>query len=97
MTPSPDAQRRLSLTSAAIRAIQQRLPESVAAALVEFIQGDLLRDPTRVGKPLRGDNELKGLWSARRGAYRVLYEIDEDNDIVRVVRIDHRRDVYRRL
>lgn len=97
MTPSPEPRRRLSLTSAAIRAIEQRLPESVAAAVVEFIHGDLLRDPTRVGKLLRDENELKGLWSARRGAYRVLYEVDDDRGIVRVVRIDHRRDVYRRL
>ena len=47
----------------------------------------------RVGKPLRGN--LAGLWSARRGTYRVLYRINEDPPEVIVARIDHRRDVYR--
>jgi mRNA-degrading endonuclease RelE of RelBE toxin-antitoxin system len=31
----------------------------------------------------------------RRGAYRVIYRIDETEWIVHVVRIDHRADVYR--
>ena len=33
--------------------------------------------------------------SARRGAYRVIYRIDDDALAVHVVRIDHRADVYR--
>ena len=42
---------------------------------------------------LRGD--LAGIYSARRGTYRVLYRINEDLHEVVVLRIDHRRDVYR--
>ncbi len=70
-----------------------RLPEKVAAAVVEFMLGPLLESPKRVGHRLRG--ELKGLWAARRGPYRVVYEIDERSKAVRVLRIDHRADVYR--
>ena len=70
-----------------------RLPEIAAAAVVEFITGPLLENPQRVGKAL--GLELAGYYSARRGAYRVVYRI-EDDKIVRVVRIDHRADVYRR-
>ena len=69
-----------------------RLPEKVAAAVVGFMLGPLLEDPNRVGRPLRG--ELEGLSAARRGPYRVVYEIDEAEEI-RVLRIDHRSDVYR--
>jgi mRNA interferase RelE/StbE len=36
-----------------------------------------------------------GLWRARRGEYRVRYEIDDDQCVVRVLAIDHRRDAYR--
>ena len=39
--------------------------------------------------------ELDGYYSARRGAYRVIYRIDETARIVHVVRVDHRADVYR--
>lgn len=70
-----------------------RLPEKVAAAIVEFMLGPLLENPHRVGHPLQ--RELDGLWSARRGPYRVLYEIVEGEHRVRAVRIDHRSDVYR--
>lgn len=70
-----------------------RLPERVAAAIVEFALGPLTENPRRVGHPLQ--RELAELWSARRGAYRLDYEIDEDRRAVVVLRIDHRADVYR--
>jgi mRNA interferase RelE/StbE len=37
----------------------------------------------------------KSDWRIRIGDYRVIYEIDEKTSIVRVMRIRHRRDVYR--
>lgn len=72
----------------------RRLPERLAGAIVEFMLGPLVENPRRVGHPLR--RELEGLWSARRGPYRVVYEIDDDKRQVAVLRIDHRSDVYRR-
>lgn len=83
----------LVVTPPARRALTDHLPEPVAAAVVEFLVGALVQSPRRVGKALRGD--LAGLWSARRGTYRVLYRIqDQDREVV-VLRIDHRRDAYR--
>ena len=70
-----------------------RLPERIAAAVVEFMLGPMRENPRRLGHPLQ--RELAGLWSARRGAYRVLYEIDDEEYTVTVLRIDHRADVYR--
>lgn len=70
-----------------------RLPEGVAAAIVEFMVGALVDAPRRVGHPLQ--RELAGLWAARRGPYRLVYEIDDDQQTVSVVRIDHRSDIYR--
>jgi mRNA interferase RelE/StbE len=86
--------RRWSLAIAApARRAVDRLPAKVAAAILDFIVGPLLDSPRRVGKELRG--ELRGLWSARVGAYRVLYEIEENKRTVNVIHIDHRADVYR--
>jgi mRNA interferase RelE/StbE len=76
----------------AARAIAEQLPAAVSAAVIEFIMGALLADPHRVGRQLR--NELVGIFSARRGTYRVLYRIDDEQDEVTVLRVDHRRDVY---
>lgn len=83
----------LALAPAAERALA-RLPDRVAAAIVEFMVGPLLEAPERAGKPLK--RELAGYWSARRGAYRVVYRPDADTQTVRVVRIEHRSQVYRR-
>jgi mRNA interferase RelE/StbE len=83
----------LVVTPPARRAIEQRLPEPVAAAVVDFLTTALIANPHRLGKPLRGD--LAGLWSARKGTYRVLYRINEDLGEVIVICIEHRRGAYR--
>jgi mRNA interferase RelE/StbE len=87
----------LSLAPAAhrvlIEAPPRGLPVAVASAVTEFLTGALLDNPHRVGKPLV--RELAGYHSAHRGAYRVVYRIDEPARIVHVVRIDHRADLHR--
>lgn len=83
-TPLP-----IAWTSTAKRSLT-RLPEKVAAAAVEFIYGPLAENPRRVGKALR--RELEGLHSARRGDFRIIYRI---TDVVTIVAIDHRADIYR--
>ena len=85
-------QHRLVLAATAERSLA-RLPEGLAAAIVEFMLGALVDAPRRVGHPLQ--RVLAGLWAARRGPYRIVYEIGDDPPEVRVVRIDHRADVYR--
>jgi len=84
-----EARYEIIVTAPAARAIQETLPESVAFAVIDFITGPLLENPRRLGAPLRG--ELEGVWSARRGTYR----IDEERREVIVLRIGHRGDVYR--
>lgn len=83
---------RLVVRGSAERALA-RMPGPAAHAVVRFMTGPLVAEPRRVGKPLR--DELAGLWSARVGAYRVLYEIADDIRVVAVFRIGHRGDVYR--
>jgi len=83
-TPTP-----IAWTPTARRSLG-RLPEKVAAAAIEFIYGALATNPRRVGKPLRRD--LEGLHSARRGDFRIVYRIAE---VVTIVAIDHRADIYR--
>ncbi len=77
----------------AARATAEDLPEAVATAVIDFNTGPLLLEPKRVSRELR--NELAGIHSARRGTYRILYRINDDERTVTVIRIDRRRDVYR--
>ena len=65
------------------------------------------RDRGRVGKRIeslaanprgRGTEKLKGaddLWRVRAGDYRIVYAIQDTVLLVLVVRVGHRRDVYR--
>jgi mRNA-degrading endonuclease RelE of RelBE toxin-antitoxin system len=84
---------RIRFTARAERDLD-KMPEKIATACAEFIFGPLGQDPYRLGKPLVG--EFAGTYSARRGSYRVLYEIDDDEIVIEILHIDHRAHVYRR-
>jgi len=54
---------------------------------------DLARDPRPAGcKKLTGESNA---WRIRVGDYRVLYEVLDDALVVTVVRVAHRREVYK--
>ena len=38
-----------------------------------------------------------GLYRVRAGEFRIVYEVDDGRVVVVVIRVAHRRDVYRRL
>lgn len=84
---------RVKWTPPAIRDIR-RVPEKVAVAVVEFVHGPLADRPTIVGKPLT--LELEGAYAARRGDYRVIYRIHPDRELISIMAVGHRADVYRR-
>lgn len=94
MSAEPGERYEIRFQLAARRAVSQRLPESVAAAVLEFCEAALAVAPHRVGKPLFGP--LAGCHGARRGTYRVIYRIDEAARTVHVLDIDHRSDIYHR-
>ncbi len=85
-------------TRTARRALSDELPLHVVDAVLALIDGDLSSEPGRVGKPLRPP--LAGTWSARRGTYRILYELDQQARTVTVTvtitAIESRSDAYRR-
>lgn len=54
----------------------------------------VLEDPRALGSALIGD--LGGLWRWRIGDYRVVARIKDERITILVVRIGHRREVYRR-
>jgi len=55
-----------------------------------------LQDPRQLGKPLRFSAQ-PSLWRYRVGTYRILCEIRDDELLVLVIKVGHRRSVYRRL
>lgn len=94
MNSDPPQRYEVRFQPSARRAISHRLPEAVAAAVLEFCHAGLSANPRRVGKPLFGP--LAGCHGARRGTYRIVYRIEEATRIVHVLDIDHRLEAYRR-
>jgi len=52
----------------------------------------LAEDPRGDAVKLRGVDDV---WRARAGDYRILYQVEDDRLRILVIRIGHRRDVYR--
>lgn len=82
----------VEITPEGLRYLNQ-LPEKIRHAALAAIFGPIAENPQRLGKPLLG--ELEGLHSARRGDYRIIYEIFDGQETILIHRIQHRRDVYR--
>jgi mRNA-degrading endonuclease RelE of RelBE toxin-antitoxin system len=81
------------ITPEGLRHLNQ-LPDKIRAAALAALHGRIRENPYRLGKRLRG--ELDGLFSARRGDYRIIYSVDDMAMTVLVHRVQHRGAVYRR-
>ena len=69
------------------------LPKGDFDAVLDAVKG-LANSP----RP-RGVEKIKsaGLWRIRQGDYRIVYSIDDGQKTVTVLRIGHRREIYRAL
>jgi len=67
------------------------VPKSAKRQVRRAIENKLTTHPFELGKPLR--YSLRGARRLRVGDYRVIYRI-EPPDVVLVVKIGHRREVY---
>ena len=74
----------------------KKLGRAEAARIIATLESRIaaLDDPRTLGSALTG--ELGGLWRWRIGDYRVIARIEDERIIILVVRVGHRREVYRR-
>ena len=71
----------------------KKLPAEVFHRIIPSIRA-LAEDPKPPGcRKIAGS---KNDWRIRIGEYRVIYEIDEHAEAVKVMRVRHRREVYRK-
>ena len=87
---------RIEFDPAAVKELA-KLDKPVARRIVQFLRERVapLADPRRLGEALRGD-QLGSFWKYRLGDYRVVAEIVDRRVVIIVVRVGHRRDVYRK-
>lgn len=80
------------IKTSAARELEAVEPRAVRVRIVARIRG-LAQTPRPHGsQKLAGEAER---YRIRQGAYRIVYSIDDERRIVEVVKIGHRRDVYR--
>ncbi len=74
----------------------QSLDRAVQKRLVGFLRDRLspLEDPRSLGEPLSGAR-LGSYWKYRVGDWRLVCDIQDRRIVVRVLRVGHRREVYR--
>ena len=72
----------------------KRIGREAAGKVLDAIRKELLTDP-RAGKHLKGNDGM--LWSHRVGDYRIVYTFNDAELVLLVVRVGHRREVYRGL
>jgi len=70
----------------------KKLPAEVFYRVMSTLK-DLAENPRPVGS--RKITGSKNDWRIRIGEYRIIYEIDEDAEAIKVMRVRHRREVYR--
>ena len=80
----------LRIKGSAVKALR-RIREDDRRRLIETI--DRLANEPAAGGVLKG--EFRGLRRLRVGSYRIIYEVDEGELTILVIRIGHRKDVYR--
>jgi len=73
----------------------KKLDTRAQRTIIRFMKDKIAteEDPRRFGDPLRKD--LKGFWKYRIGSYRLICSIEDQNVVVLVVRVGHRRNVYK--
>ncbi len=73
----------------------KKLDKPVARRIVDFLDDRVAKqeDPRTLGKALTGP--LGTLWRYRVGDYRVICEIQHGAVTILVIRIGHRRELYR--
>lgn len=74
-----------------------RLDRVVQRRIIKVLRERIapLEDPRSLGHPLTG-KELGQFWKYRMGDYRVICALRDEVITILVVRIGHRREVYRR-
>ncbi|MDF1569519.1 MAG: type II toxin-antitoxin system RelE/ParE family toxin [Spirochaetaceae bacterium] len=72
--------------------ILDQLDKPIIRRILEFLKTRVENDPRAIGEPLKG--QLSKLWKYRVGDYRLICSLEDDQLMVLVVHIGHRREVY---
>jgi mRNA interferase RelE/StbE len=86
---------RIELTDEAVKQLK-KMGHTDAKRIRDYLRSRIqpLEDPRQLGKPLTG--QFSELWRYRVGDYRIIASIEDEEVRILVIRLGHRRDIYRR-
>lgn len=70
-----------------------KLDKQVGQRIVKFLSERVTTDPKATGEALKGD--FAPMWRYRVGDYRIICDIVDESVKVLVVKIGHRKEVYK--
>jgi len=83
---------QIEFTPVAAKQLKKIGPEN-ERRILKFLRKNICDDPHDQGKMLRG--ALREFWRYRIGDFRVIARLEEEKFIVLIVRVGHRRQIYR--
>lgn len=85
---------KLRFSETALKSLKRIHPQQ-SKRIICFLQERIMgaANPRILGKPLKGG--LEHFWRYRVGDYRILIEIQDQQLLIQVIEIDHRRDIYK--
>ena len=82
----------IEFTPAAVKQLKKIGPEN-CKRITKYLKEIVCKDPYINGKSLRGT--MREFWRYRIGGYRILTHINGKRLIILIVRVGHRKEVYR--
>jgi mRNA interferase RelE/StbE len=83
---------RVLIRTTAAKELEAVEPRALRVRMVSRIQALSTTPRPHGSQKLAGDLER---FRIRQGAYRIVYSVDDDARVVEIVKIGHRREVYR--
>ncbi|MFH1856955.1 MAG: type II toxin-antitoxin system RelE/ParE family toxin [Candidatus Omnitrophota bacterium] len=70
----------------------KKIDKTAIKKILVRVETYLAAAPKGLGKPLKG--EFQGYWRYRWGNYRIIYKIAEQEVLILILRVSHRKEVY---
>ncbi len=70
----------------------RKLDKQAEKRIISYLKKIVLGNPRKQGKPLTGDKSR--FWRYRMGEYRIICRILDDELIVLIIAVGHRKEIY---
>ncbi len=70
----------------------RKLDKQIEKRIISYLKKVILENPRKQGRPLTGDKSQ--FWRYRMGEYRIICRIVDEDFIVLIIAVGHRKEIY---